>query len=539
LQLKDLQPAIRKIKMKALNNKIDSFLLSGCTGVLLLLLVSCAPVRPDGPHADNQPDPSAFADALSPPGGVPCRLGRPAYTALQRQMGIRGSVRITYVINTAGRIDLVIVDKSSGNQELDSAAREAIAKSTCAPYVVDGVAHRVVQHTTFNFEPALHVPPSNRSDTAAGINPSSAPAGLYRPQQAAVNPVAPAQALPSVSAVSPASPPLPASSTGSLSLVEAIQAARLQKLGIAPDSPRAAAIKRWSERMRTDPDVGRFFGNGPDHASLLALDPQLRTEFFTEGTLRLSPEERSKMAELASKAFDNAPPDCGGIKSVPLVISRYTSLATMSDADVDTYFGTTFAILKQSALQTPFAQVTQEQRAQGQSAVLHSLQDLLKNDAQATRDVAAAVVDPTGVSAEVWCRNTRVYNRALLATPQPFRDWSIVAAGIDAEKRLASMAQPLMPGAGAPPAGDYATRVQRRVRPNIVWAGPALDLETVINVRCAPTGTLLSASISRSSGNATWDMAALRAIQRSDPMPLDSDGRAPSMFTITMRPAAG
>jgi outer membrane biosynthesis protein TonB len=116
--------------MKALNNKIDSLVLSGFTGVLLLLLASCAPVRPDGPRADNQPDPSAFADALSPPGGVPCRLGRPTYTALQRQMGIRGSVRITYVINTAGRIDLVIVDKSSGNQELDSAAREAIVKGT-------------------------------------------------------------------------------------------------------------------------------------------------------------------------------------------------------------------------------------------------------------------------------------------------------------------------------------------------------------------------------------------------------------------------
>ncbi len=529
--------------MKALANKIDSFVLLGFTGVLLLLLASCAPVRPDDPHADNQPDPSAFADALSPPGGVPCRLGRPKYTALQRQMGVRGSVRITYVVNTAGRIDLVIVDKSSGNQELDSAAREAIAKGTCAPYVVDGVAHRVVQHTTFNFEPALHVPPPSRADAAAGINPSSAPAALYRSQQAAVNPVTPTQAVPSVPWANPPLPASPAaSSTGNVSLAAAIQAASLQKLGVAPDSPKAATIKRWSERMRTDPDVSRFLGNGPNHASLLSLNPQLRTEFFTEGMLRLSPEERSKLAELASKALDNAPPDCGGIKSTPVVMSRYMSIATMSDADVDTYFGITFAMLKQSALQTPLAQVTQEQRAQGQLAVVHALQDLLKNDAQGTRDVAAAVVDPTGVTAEVWCRNARIYNRAVLATPQPFRDWSIVAASIDAKTRLASMAQPFMPGAVAPgmaSAGDYATQVQRRIRPNIVWAGPTLDLETVISVRCAPTGTLLSATISRSSGNATWDMAALRAMQRSDPMPLDTDGRAPSAFSITLRPAGG
>jgi TolA protein len=218
------------------------------------------------------------------------------------------------------------------------------------------------------------------------------------------------------------------------------------------------------------------------------------------------------------------------------------SLATMSDADAESYFGITFAMLKQSALQTPLAQVTQEQRAQGQLAVVHALQDQLKNNAQGTRDVAAAVVDPTGVSAEVWCRNARAYNRALLATPQPFRDWSIIAASIDAKNRLASVAQPLMQGAGfpgGPPAGDYAARVQRRVRPNIVWAGPTLDLETVISVRCAPSGTLLSSSISRSSGNPTWDMAALRAIQRSDPMPVDTDGRAPPMFSITMRPSGG
>ncbi|MGV2291329.1 cell envelope integrity protein TolA [Trinickia sp. YCB016] len=84
----------------------------------------------------------------------------------------------------------------------------------------------------------------------------------------------------------------------------------------------------------------------------------------------------------------------------------------------------------------------------------------------------------------------------------------------------------------------YAEKVQRRVRPNIVWAGDTQGLETVISVRCAPTGTLLSATVQRSSGNAQWDDAALRAVQRSDPMPLDTDGRAPATFLITMRPAA-
>jgi colicin import membrane protein len=83
----------------------------------------------------------------------------------------------------------------------------------------------------------------------------------------------------------------------------------------------------------------------------------------------------------------------------------------------------------------------------------------------------------------------------------------------------------------------YADKVRRAVRPNISWGGETEGLETVISVRCSPTGTLLSATISRSSGNQAWDDAALRAVQRSDPMPQDIDGKTPASFKITLRPA--
>ena len=92
---------------------------------------------------------------------------------------------------------------------------------------------------------------------------------------------------------------------------------------------------------------------------------------------------------------------------------------------------------------------------------------------------------------------------------------------------------------GTATSAGYAEKVQRRVRPNIVWAGETAGLETVVAVRCSPTGTLLSATIRRSSGNEQWDEAALRAVQRSDPMPVDTNGQAPSSFTITLRPAGG
>jgi colicin import membrane protein len=83
----------------------------------------------------------------------------------------------------------------------------------------------------------------------------------------------------------------------------------------------------------------------------------------------------------------------------------------------------------------------------------------------------------------------------------------------------------------------YADKVRRIVRPNISWGGETEGLETVIAVRCSPSGTLLDASVSRGSGNAAWDAAALRAVQRSNPMPQDVNGKTPESFYITLRPA--
>ncbi|WP_323072594.1 cell envelope integrity protein TolA [Mycetohabitans endofungorum] len=92
---------------------------------------------------------------------------------------------------------------------------------------------------------------------------------------------------------------------------------------------------------------------------------------------------------------------------------------------------------------------------------------------------------------------------------------------------------------GTATSAGYADKVQRRVRPNVIWSGPTEGLDTLIAVRCAPDGALLDARIARSSGNAQWDDAALRAVQRSDPMPLDTHGKAPASFNIRMRPAGG
>jgi len=99
------------------------------------------------------------------------------------------------------------------------------------------------------------------------------------------------------------------------------------------------------------------------------------------------------------------------------------------------------------------------------------------------------------------------------------------------------VAQPVSTSSENVPSNFYAERVARRVRPNIVWAGESNGLETVIDVRVGRTGSLLSATIVRASSNPRWDAAALRAVERSDPLPLDVSGEAPASFTITLSPS--
>lgn len=87
------------------------------------------------------------------------------------------------------------------------------------------------------------------------------------------------------------------------------------------------------------------------------------------------------------------------------------------------------------------------------------------------------------------------------------------------------------------PSAGYASRVAARIRPNIVYTEdfPA-SLATEVEVRAAPDGTIMSRRVLRASGNAAWDDAALRAIDRTGSLPRDTDGRVPSPLVIVVRP---
>jgi colicin import membrane protein len=61
---------------------------------------------------------------------------------------------------------------------------------------------------------------------------------------------------------------------------------------------------------------------------------------------------------------------------------------------------------------------------------------------------------------------------------------------------------------------------------------PSADVE----VRCAPDGAIVGRRLVKSSGNKEWDDAVLRALDRTEVLPRDTDGRVPSSMVIAFRP---
>lgn len=87
------------------------------------------------------------------------------------------------------------------------------------------------------------------------------------------------------------------------------------------------------------------------------------------------------------------------------------------------------------------------------------------------------------------------------------------------------------------PSSGYGNRVRERIRPNIRYSEEfPRKLLAEIEVRALADGTITSRRLLKSSGNAAWDDAALRAIDRTGSLPRDVDGRVPSPMIVEMRP---
>ncbi len=116
------------------------------------------------------------------------------------------------------------------------------------------------------------------------------------------------------------------------------------------------------------------------------------------------------------------------------------------------------------------------------------------------------------------------------------------------EENLKRMMGQIPTGSGAPgsrgtaavdaaPSRSYAGLIVKAVKPNIVFTEVVSgNPEAVIEVRAAPTGTIIGRRLVKSSGSREWDEAVLRAIDRTGSLPKDTDGRVPGTVEIVFRP---
>ena len=89
----------------------------------------------------------------------------------------------------------------------------------------------------------------------------------------------------------------------------------------------------------------------------------------------------------------------------------------------------------------------------------------------------------------------------------------------------------------AGPSGSYGGRVAAKGKPHIVYPDAvAGNPRAEVEVRAAPDGTITSTRLVQSSGNKAWDDAVLRALQKTETLPRDVDGRVPSALVIGFRP---
>jgi len=105
-------------------------------------------------------------------------------------------------------------------------------------------------------------------------------------------------------------------------------------------------------------------------------------------------------------------------------------------------------------------------------------------------------------------------------------------AGASGEENATGTAQ-----RSAGPSDSYGGRIRGRIKPNITFTEDiASNAPAEVEVRCAPDGTIVGKKLIKSSGNAAWDNAVLKAIDKTEILPRDIDGRIHSPLVISFRP---
>ena len=89
----------------------------------------------------------------------------------------------------------------------------------------------------------------------------------------------------------------------------------------------------------------------------------------------------------------------------------------------------------------------------------------------------------------------------------------------------------------AAPSAGWVGRVKGKIRPLIIYADEGAANPTAeVQVTLGPDGRILGTKVLKASGDAEWDRAVLRAIEKAEMLPRDTDGRVPPVIILSFRP---
>ena len=85
----------------------------------------------------------------------------------------------------------------------------------------------------------------------------------------------------------------------------------------------------------------------------------------------------------------------------------------------------------------------------------------------------------------------------------------------------------------AAPSAGWMGKVKGKIKPLIIYSGDsAANPSADVQVALAPDGRILGSKIVKASGDPEWDRAVLRAIEKAETLPRDSDGRVQSVILL-------
>jgi colicin import membrane protein len=87
------------------------------------------------------------------------------------------------------------------------------------------------------------------------------------------------------------------------------------------------------------------------------------------------------------------------------------------------------------------------------------------------------------------------------------------------------------------PSAGWAGRVKGRIKPLIIYSDDGVANPTItVQLALGPDGRILGTKVLKASGDADWDRAVMRAIEKAETLPRDVDGRVPPVIVLNLYP---